>query len=620
MPPQLPAPATHAELRVRLRRPIRKKFLLRRGVATLKSASRVHLRYSSKVLVNPLFAGVNRHSRSRSAKGTSAELVNPSSVAIIVVPGVDPWKARVQNSLVFDRWHRINSWSRSVKILSKALISPLFTVLNRSRSEKSSSRVLDPPPIAIIVHGANPWITRAQCSLISQASLMARVCFGRSTAIPIQNSDMQSVNFDVVVSTQPSNVHFNSKSKKASEWPRKGSCRRIDESANLCDRCASVHKEGKFCEIFHLNVFGNADNVFEEMLNRYIAVLGGTLGVLQGVMSMKPMGPSSHDIAEPNLVKIVVKIVLAVADLERKDVNLDLIKVERKVGGKLEDKEAENYVLCFNACNLAIEKVKELAISIKGKNMGEKKNLLPKCAATTLSSKLIGGEKEFFASLRTLFHSHAGFAFKRTYSHIGYDIYFSMARGNASVPAMEMTKWFDTSYHFIVPEWGPDVKLQEELDIDVLVHGKPERNDMVEYFGEQLSRFSFTANGWVQSYRSRCVKPPIIYGDVSRPKPISVFWSSTAQGMTKRSMKGMLTGPIALAIKDEVEDLEKAGITVIQIDEAALRRRLEQILSRQLLKLKKHIISLTFTLSWAYKLACSSLSRGVGGYGYSSNS
>ncbi|KAL6336005.1 hypothetical protein AAG906_003632 [Vitis piasezkii] len=126
------------------------------------------------------------------------------------------------------------------------------------------------------------------------------------------------------------------------------------------------------------------------------------------------------------------------------------------------------------------------------------------------------------------------------------------------------------------------VKLQEELDIDVLVHGEPERNDMVEYFGEQLSGFAFTANGWVQSYGSRCVKPPIIYGDVSRPKPMTVFWSSLAQRMTSRPMKGMLTGPvtilnwsfvrndqprfetcyqIALAIKDEVEDLEKAGIT-----------------------------------------------------------
>ncbi|XP_075635056.1 5-methyltetrahydropteroyltriglutamate--homocysteine methyltransferase-like [Castanea sativa] len=139
------------------------------------------------------------------------------------------------------------------------------------------------------------------------------------------------------------------------------------------------------------------------------------------------------------------------------------------------------------------------------------------------------------------------------------------------------------------------VKLQEELDIDVLVHGEPERNDMVEYFGEQLSGFAFTVNGWVQSYGSRCVKPPIIYGDVSRPKPMTVFWSSIAQSFTKRPMKGMLTGPvtilnwsfvrndqprsetcyqIALAIKDEVEDLEKAGITVIQIDEAALREGL----------------------------------------------
>ncbi|MBA0561213.1 hypothetical protein Golob_018062, partial [Gossypium lobatum] len=139
------------------------------------------------------------------------------------------------------------------------------------------------------------------------------------------------------------------------------------------------------------------------------------------------------------------------------------------------------------------------------------------------------------------------------------------------------------------------VDLQEELDIDVLVHGEPERNDMVEYFGEQLSGFAFTVNGWVQSYGSRCVKPPIIYGDVSRPKPMTVFWSSTAQSMTSRPMKGMLTGPvtilnwsfvrndqprfetcyqIALAIKDEVEDLEKAGINVIQIDEAALREGL----------------------------------------------
>nr|UBR19731.1 cobalamin-independent methionine synthase 4 [Pinus pinaster] len=139
------------------------------------------------------------------------------------------------------------------------------------------------------------------------------------------------------------------------------------------------------------------------------------------------------------------------------------------------------------------------------------------------------------------------------------------------------------------------VKLQEDLDIDVLVHGEPERNDMVEYFGEQLQGFAFTVNGWVQSYGSRCVKPPVIYGDVSRPKPMTVFWSKMAQSMTARPMKGMLTGPvtilnwsfvrndqprsetcmqIALAIKDEVEDLEAGGIQVIQIDEAALREGL----------------------------------------------
>jgi 5-methyltetrahydropteroyltriglutamate--homocysteine methyltransferase len=122
-----------------------------------------------------------------------------------------------------------------------------------------------------------------------------------------------------------------------------------------------------------------------------------------------------------------------------------------------------------------------------------------------------------------------------------------------------------------------------------------QRNDMVEYFGEQLNGFVFSANGWVQSYGSRCVKPPIIFGDVSRPKSMTVFWSKYAQSCTTRPMKGMLTGPvtilnwsfvrndqprsetclqIALAIKDEVEDLEANGITVIQIDEAALREGL----------------------------------------------
>ena len=136
---------------------------------------------------------------------------------------------------------------------------------------------------------------------------------------------------------------------------------------------------------------------------------------------------------------------------------------------------------------------------------------------------------------------------------------------------------------------------QESLGIDVLVHGEAERNDMVEYFGEQLAGFCFTANGWVQSYGSRCVKPPIVFGDVSRPQPMTVAWSRYAQSLTQKPMKGMLTGPvtilqwsfvrddqprattaeqIALAIRDEVCDLEAAGIGIIQIDEPAIREGL----------------------------------------------
>ena len=139
------------------------------------------------------------------------------------------------------------------------------------------------------------------------------------------------------------------------------------------------------------------------------------------------------------------------------------------------------------------------------------------------------------------------------------------------------------------------VRFQERIDLDVLVHGEPERNDMVEYFGEQLEGYAFSENGWVQSYGSRCVKPPIIYGDVSRPHAMTVKWSQFAQSLTPRIMKGMLTGPvtilqwsfvrddqprsqtcrqIALAIRDEVLDLEAAGIRIIQIDEPAIREGL----------------------------------------------
>jgi len=139
------------------------------------------------------------------------------------------------------------------------------------------------------------------------------------------------------------------------------------------------------------------------------------------------------------------------------------------------------------------------------------------------------------------------------------------------------------------------IRWQEEVGLDVLVHGEFERNDMVEYFGEQLAGFAFTGNGWVQSYGSRCVKPPIIYGDVERPAPMTVKWSRYAQSLTNRPVKGMLTGPvtilqwsfvrddqprsrtakqIALAIRDEVHDLEEAGIRIIQIDEPAIREGL----------------------------------------------
>ena len=139
------------------------------------------------------------------------------------------------------------------------------------------------------------------------------------------------------------------------------------------------------------------------------------------------------------------------------------------------------------------------------------------------------------------------------------------------------------------------VRKQEALGLDVLVHGEAERNDMVEYFGEQLDGFCFTANGWVQSYGSRCVKPPVIHGDVARPRAMTVEWTAYAQGLTALPMKGMLTGPvtilqwsfvrddqpravtteqIAWAIRDEVVDLESAGIGIIQIDEPAIREGL----------------------------------------------
>jgi 5-methyltetrahydropteroyltriglutamate--homocysteine methyltransferase len=157
-------------------------------------------------------------------------------------------------------------------------------------------------------------------------------------------------------------------------------------------------------------------------------------------------------------------------------------------------------------------------------------------------------------------------------------------------------RWTKDEYEiFLRKEIEKLIHLQEEVGLDVLVHGEFERNDMVQYFGELLSGFVFTQNAWVQSYGSRCVKPPIIYGDVSRPGPMTVAWATYAQSLTRKPVKGMLTGPvtilqwsfvrediprkdtacqIALAIRDEVHDLEGAGIQVIQIDEPALREGL----------------------------------------------
>ncbi|CAM2011645.1 5-methyltetrahydropteroyltriglutamate--homocysteine S-methyltransferase [Acanthopleuribacter pedis] len=155
---------------------------------------------------------------------------------------------------------------------------------------------------------------------------------------------------------------------------------------------------------------------------------------------------------------------------------------------------------------------------------------------------------------------------------------------------------------FLEEEIRATIQRQEELGLDVLVHGESERNDMVEYFGEQLDGFCFTQNGWVQSYGNRCVKPPIIFGDVARPNPMTVGWMNFARSCTNKPIKAMLTGPVtllcwsfvredlpretvcrqlALAVRDEVADLERAGFPMIQIDEAALRegmplRRVDQ--------------------------------------------
>ena len=148
---------------------------------------------------------------------------------------------------------------------------------------------------------------------------------------------------------------------------------------------------------------------------------------------------------------------------------------------------------------------------------------------------------------------------------------------------------------FLEQEIRDVVELQERIGLDVLVHGEPERNDMVQYFAENLDGFAVTQNGWVQSYGSRATRPSILWGDVSRPAPITVRWSTFTQSLTEKPVKGMLTGPVtilawsfvrddqplgetanqvALALRDEIADLEAAGIGIIQVDEPALRELL----------------------------------------------
>ncbi len=168
------------------------------------------------------------------------------------------------------------------------------------------------------------------------------------------------------------------------------------------------------------------------------------------------------------------------------------------------------------------------------------------------------------------------------------------------------------------------VELQEKIGLDVLVHGEPERNDMVQYFAENLDGFAVTQNGWVQSYGSRCTRPSILWGDVSRPAPITVEWSTYAQSLTAKPVKGMLTGPVtilawsfvrddqplretanqvALALRDEIEDLESAGIVVIQVDEPALRELLP-------LKKKDHADYLDWSVG-SFRLATAGVANGT---------
>lgn len=212
-------------------------------------------------------------------------------------------------------------------------------------------------------------------------------------------------------------------------------------------------------------------------------------------------------------------------------------------------------------------------------------------------------QKRAAAITPDMLRRHSPFAARQKIQHAAFDLPLYPTTSIGSFPQTDAIRKARADFKKgTIPESAYDDAMKQEIkavvdyqhgiDMDVLVHGEPERNDMVEYFGEQLAGFAFTENGWVQSYGSRCVKPPVIFGDVSRPRPMTVRWSQYAQSLTQKIMKGMLTGPItilqwsfvrddqprrdtamqiALAVRDEVADLEAAGIRMIQIDEAAIR-------------------------------------------------
>jgi 5-methyltetrahydropteroyltriglutamate--homocysteine methyltransferase len=262
----------------------------------------------------------------------------------------------------------------------------------------------------------------------------------------------------------------------------------------------------------------------------------------------------------------------------------------------------------------AVQKVDELSALARGLNEGSdaiEEILLDSTAAQTArrESKNIHDPlvRERLAQLKpTMRQRHSGFEQRRPLQHQRLALPAFPTTTIGSFPQTEKVRKARAAYGRgaqseadyktnLRGEISSAIHWQEEVGLDVLVHGEFERNDMVQYFGEQLSGFAFTQHGWVQSYGSRYVRPPIIFGDVSRPKPMTIEWAAYAQSLTTKPVKGMLTGPvtmmqwsfvrddvprstaclqIALALRDEVLDLEKAGIRIIQIDEPALREGL----------------------------------------------